>query len=222
MGISPDRFYDSPSTSFRSFSGELRARLVASAKDPNVAGFKSVVCYRTGLDVSVVPDPTAEAVALFNTYQHFQTNAPLRLADKPLNDLVVRTTLEVAAEHNKPGMFFSSFSFLRPNTMSTSDTLQLSPPCSTVSYRSRRRGYHVNACEPGPHAAADCSKPSDHVRAAARQLPVYARGELPYGGVRECVCRHWRSVSCGVARRTRGPDTAAAGVGTDEQDHVVK
>jgi hypothetical protein len=90
------------------FSEELRARLVASAKDPNVAGFKSVVCYRTGLDVSAVPDHAAESAALFNAYKHFQPNVPPRLADKPLNDLVVRTTLEVAAEHNKPSMFPSS------------------------------------------------------------------------------------------------------------------
>jgi hypothetical protein len=89
-----------------SFSGTLRERLVESAKDPNVAGFKSVVCYRTGLDVSAVADPAAEAAALFSIYhQHPQSGIPpLRLADKPLNDLIVRTTLEVAAEHNKPGM----------------------------------------------------------------------------------------------------------------------
>ena len=79
---------------------------MASAKDPSVAGFKSVVCYRTGLDVSAVPDPAAEAAALLRVgiYKQLQSNVPLRLADKPLNDLVVRTTLEVAAEYNKPGM----------------------------------------------------------------------------------------------------------------------
>ena len=87
-----------------SFIDTLRKRLVASAKNLSVAGFKSVVCYRTGLDVSAVPDPTAEGAALFGIYKQFQSNVPVRLADKPLNDLVVRTTLEVAAEYNKPGM----------------------------------------------------------------------------------------------------------------------
>jgi hypothetical protein len=88
-----------------SFSATLRARLAAAAKDPNVAGFKSVVCYRTGLDVSATPNPVSESTALSAACGHFEPgrNAPLRLADKPLNDLVVRTTLEVAAEHNKPG-----------------------------------------------------------------------------------------------------------------------
>src|SRR5258708_714792 len=32
------------------FTTTLRAALVAHAKDPHVAGFKSIVCYRTGLD----------------------------------------------------------------------------------------------------------------------------------------------------------------------------
>ena len=102
----------SPDTLLTNFLLTIRERLAANAKDPSVAGFKSVVCYRTGLDVSTVPDPAAEATALFDACQHFQPDVPLRLANKPLNDLVVRTTLEVAAEYNKPGMgpFFLSFS----------------------------------------------------------------------------------------------------------------
>jgi len=80
---------------------------VESAKDPDVAGFKSVVCYRTGLDVATVSDPPAEIAALRYAYERFResTDEPLRLADKPLNDLVVRATLEVAAEHRKPVQF---------------------------------------------------------------------------------------------------------------------
>ncbi|KAI0286499.1 amidohydrolase 2 [Russula brevipes] len=96
------------SSPLASFSATLRARLAAAANDPNVAGFKSVVCYRTGLDVSATPDPASESAALSAAYGYFQPgpgNAPLRLADKPLNDLVVRTTLEVAAEHDKPVQF---------------------------------------------------------------------------------------------------------------------
>lgn len=94
----------------KTFSEKLRERLEASAKDSNVAGFKSVVCYRTGLEVSTVSDRSAENSALFDIFNHFQSNVPLRLAKKPLNDLVVRMTLEIAAEYNKPGMipfFFS-------------------------------------------------------------------------------------------------------------------
>ena len=112
----------SPDTLLTNFLLTIRERLAANAKDPSVAGFKSVVCYRTGLDVSTVPDPAAEATALFDAYQHFQPDVPLRLADKPLNDLVVRTTLEVAAQHNKPGIVLLSqtqynVEFLTPFTL---------------------------------------------------------------------------------------------------------
>lgn len=154
-----------------------------SAKDPNVAGFKSVVCYRTGLDVSAVDDSRAASTALMSIYLKYrQSNVPLRLADKPVNDFVVRMALEVAAEHNKPGMDPASSYFL---FLHLTRHLPFTPftSCSTVSYRSWRRRYHVGACEPGPPAASDRSKPSDHVRAAARQLSVYARGGIPYGGV---------------------------------------
>jgi hypothetical protein len=109
------------------FSEKLRERLEANAKDSNVAGFKTVVCYRTGLEVSTVPDPFAEDdawfdifahaenSALFDIIDHSQSNVPLRLANKPLNDLVVRTTLEIAAEYNKPGIIPSYFSWSQHN-----------------------------------------------------------------------------------------------------------
>jgi len=110
------------------FSVTLRERLVRSTEDPNVAGFKSIVCYRTGLDVSTVPNPAAEVEALCSTYENFRsrTDLPLMLASKPLNDLVVRTTLEVAAERSKPGIVSSCF--LVP---SHADALRLSQCSST-------------------------------------------------------------------------------------------
>jgi hypothetical protein len=99
-----------PTTLWKAFSEKLRERLEANAKDSNVVGFKSVVCYRTGLEVSSVPNRSAETSALFDTFKHAQSNEPLRLENKPLNDLVVRTTLEIAAEYNKPGMILFFFS----------------------------------------------------------------------------------------------------------------
>jgi len=104
-----------PTTLFKAFSEKLRERLEANAKDSNVAGFKSVVCYRTGLEVSAVSNLSAETSALFDTFKHCQLNVPLRLANKPLNDLVVRTTLEIAAEYNKPGMTSFFFSWPQHN-----------------------------------------------------------------------------------------------------------
>jgi hypothetical protein len=120
------------------FSATLRMRLVASAEDPNVAGFKSVVCYRTGLDVSAVPDPPAEAAALYAACERFlpNTNVPLRLADKPLNDLVVRMTLEVAAEYSKPGTNLPVFLLFGRSRATRLDYPFLIPPstlqCSSI------------------------------------------------------------------------------------------
>ena len=112
------------------FSATLRARLMASAEDPNMAGFKSVVCYRTGLDVSTVSNFIAESRALYAALGRFlsNTNVPLRLADKPLNDLVVRTTLEVAAEHSKPGMDLSVFLLLFVSFVPSRGTRDTVPP----------------------------------------------------------------------------------------------
>jgi len=45
-------------------------------------------------------------------YKRFRSkgkNEPLRLADKPLNDLVVRKTVKIAAECSKPGMVLLYF-----------------------------------------------------------------------------------------------------------------
>ncbi|KAH9003884.1 amidohydrolase-domain-containing protein [Lactarius hatsudake] len=89
------------------FAVLLHTRLKANADNPNVAGFKSIVCYRTGLDVDIASNVPAEIEALRGAYGQFRlrTNVPVRLENKPLNDFVVRMTLEIAAEHNKPVQF---------------------------------------------------------------------------------------------------------------------
>ena len=43
-----------------------------------MTGFKSVVCYLTGLDVSAAADPAPETAALFS-YKHLQSNVFLQL-----------------------------------------------------------------------------------------------------------------------------------------------
>jgi len=106
----------------KSFSEQLKTRLEDCAKDPNVVGFKSVVCYRTGLDIPIGPNRPAAVKAMNGVYDRFRSkgkNEPLRLADKPLNDLVVRKTVRIAAQYSKPGMIPLFFFFIVPNTRST-------------------------------------------------------------------------------------------------------
>jgi hypothetical protein len=92
---------------FNAFSSALDATLRDLARDPVVVGFKSVVCYRTGLNVGVNPDDLSgvkrSIVATVSSWKNAGGSGVLRLADKALNDFVVRTALSIATEFDKPG-----------------------------------------------------------------------------------------------------------------------
>ncbi|KAJ7623283.1 amidohydrolase 2 [Roridomyces roridus] len=88
------------------FNDRLLASLTESATNPNVVGFKSIACYRTGLDIS----PSAESdedilVCLNSALQTYRETGTLRLALKALNDHIVRMALQVAGEYKKPVQF---------------------------------------------------------------------------------------------------------------------
>jgi tRNA U34 5-methylaminomethyl-2-thiouridine-forming methyltransferase MnmC len=87
-----------------SFNVAFEENLASSATDPAVAGFKSIACYRTGLDVS--PSASSEEAlhtCLRSVAKSYQETGLLRLAHKALNDHIVRMTLEMAGKHKKPG-----------------------------------------------------------------------------------------------------------------------
>lgn len=94
-----------PSELFEEFTEELRKSLQASALDPEVAGFKSIVCYRTGLDVSTNPDLTVLERLLIGLVLVYMAKGTLRLAEKILNDYIVNVTMTIAAECGKPGKY---------------------------------------------------------------------------------------------------------------------
>ena len=90
------------------FRSALYTTLRDLAHDPVVVGFKSVVCYRTGLDVKVNPDDFSgverSIVATVSAWKKQAGGSDvLRLADKALNDFVVCAALSIATEFNKPG-----------------------------------------------------------------------------------------------------------------------
>lgn len=107
------------------FTTAIRAALVAHAQDPAVAGFKSIVCYRTGLDVSMYSSQAGLKFSLLDVFKMLQAEGKIRLAHKDLNDLVVRITLEVAGEYQKPGALHCSLSLRTPLTR---------PLCSPIPY----------------------------------------------------------------------------------------
>ncbi|EGO28556.1 hypothetical protein SERLADRAFT_413409 [Serpula lacrymans var. lacrymans S7.9] len=91
----------------RSFSTEFYKNISVCAADDEVAGFKSVACYRTGLDIGVsctqneLEQSLAHIVAAYNVTE----KRTLRLADKTLNDYLVRIVLDIAGKCNKPVQF---------------------------------------------------------------------------------------------------------------------
>ncbi|KAJ7733207.1 amidohydrolase 2 [Mycena maculata] len=97
---------DEAVSAFRSFNTLLKASLIDSANDKNVVGFKSIACYRTGLDVA--PSAESEEAILTCVRDVLQTHkdtGTIRLAHKALNDHIVRMALEVAGEYGKPVQF---------------------------------------------------------------------------------------------------------------------
>ncbi|KAI1790899.1 amidohydrolase-domain-containing protein [Ganoderma leucocontextum] len=103
------------------FTQELTRSLQASAADPEVAGFKSIVCYRTGLDISTSPDTNAIERLVMGLVLVYMSKGVLRLADKALNDYIVNVTMKVAGECGKPVQFHTG---LGDNDL----TLKLSSP----------------------------------------------------------------------------------------------
>ncbi|KAJ8495480.1 hypothetical protein ONZ45_g1240 [Pleurotus djamor] len=87
------------------FKTRISQRLTAYASDPNVVGFKSVVCYRTGLDVSTFSPVASMKFSLLDIFKMYKDEGRIRLAHKALNDFVVRTALEVSTMHRKPVQF---------------------------------------------------------------------------------------------------------------------
>ncbi len=78
--------------------------------DPLPAGvvaFKSIVCYRTGLDIQPVP-LAAAACSFYNIKQQLDSQ-PLRLNDKYLIDFLVQQALVIAAKYQLPVQFHTGY-----------------------------------------------------------------------------------------------------------------
>ncbi|CAI6338864.1 unnamed protein product [Periconia digitata] len=82
------------------FTEEFEREIIQSVQDPSVAGFKSVICYRSGLDIEPDYQQAAQEVAYpFERYvERCLTKKKFRINRKPLNDYLVLRTLEVLSE----------------------------------------------------------------------------------------------------------------------------
>ena len=81
--------------------------LTTSARDPEVAGFKSVICYRTGLDIQVTIKERLDTRA--NEFlEYFATGKKTgswRLSSKLLNDMITNIACQISGEYGKPIQF---------------------------------------------------------------------------------------------------------------------
>lgn len=85
------------------FTSEFTKSLEFAASDPFVVGFKSIACYRTGLDVfptKEAPKPIEDALA--KVLKAYDKMKKMRIAEKKLNDYLVRIAMEIAGKCKKP------------------------------------------------------------------------------------------------------------------------
>jgi predicted TIM-barrel fold metal-dependent hydrolase len=81
---------------------------VEGARDSGHVGLKSIIAYRTGLDIEwVTRDDAARTFGLVKDQAH--QAGSIRLAHKPLNDFLVLTALEIANRQEMPIQFHTGF-----------------------------------------------------------------------------------------------------------------
>ncbi|KAJ4291107.1 hypothetical protein N0V90_010305 [Kalmusia sp. IMI 367209] len=82
------------------FTEEFEREIQEAIQDPEVAGFKTVICYRTGLDIESDYERAAREVGLpFERYvERCVRKKKYRIERKPLNDYLVLRTLEILSE----------------------------------------------------------------------------------------------------------------------------
>ncbi|KAF1920662.1 hypothetical protein BDU57DRAFT_509067 [Ampelomyces quisqualis] len=82
------------------FTDEFERQIQDAVQDPEVAGFKSVICYRTGLDVE--PNYEAAARAVGHPFERYVKacirKRTYRIEKKSLNDYLVLRTLEILSD----------------------------------------------------------------------------------------------------------------------------
>jgi uncharacterized protein len=88
--------------SFDDLVGGVEADATEAASDPNCVAYKSIVAYRTGLDVT---DPTAGEAA--DAFAAWKTDGwrETREHAKPVRDFLIRRALAVAKTHDRPFHF---------------------------------------------------------------------------------------------------------------------
>jgi len=76
--------------------------------DDEVAGFKSVICYRSGLDINASYEPVLQDILepmsqyIYHAATYIDKAKRFRFDSKPLNDYLLLKTMQILAESAKP------------------------------------------------------------------------------------------------------------------------
>ncbi|KAL6709580.1 hypothetical protein ACN47E_001515 [Coniothyrium glycines] len=100
------------------FTNDFEREIQDAIADPDVAGFKTVICYRSGLDIE--PDYEEAAKAVGHPFERYVKNCirkrNYRIEKKAVNDYLVLRTLEILSERKshsdalaKPLQFHTGF-----------------------------------------------------------------------------------------------------------------
>ncbi|GAB7352108.1 hypothetical protein MBLNU459_g2606t2 [Dothideomycetes sp. NU459] len=87
-------------TAWITFLGAFEAAIAAEIRDPKVAGFKSVICYRTGLDVRIPMEVEVATNGLDSFREEFLPTCvqnDFRISHKGLNDCILISTCRLLA-----------------------------------------------------------------------------------------------------------------------------
>jgi uncharacterized protein len=93
--------FDSPEKLLAAFAEHLH-KIV-----PNIVSFKSIIAYRTGLDIAHHHSSTLERT--FSELKNQANAGPIKIVSKPLLDEALWVALEVAAQTNKPIQFHTGY-----------------------------------------------------------------------------------------------------------------
>ncbi|KAK0216056.1 amidohydrolase 2 [Armillaria fumosa] len=96
---------DSVPITLDKFTEELQNSLSLSAASEDVVAFKSIACYRTGLNIATCNSEQEISDCLIVANKKYLAAGKIRLAYKALNDHIVRVALKIAGEHNIPVQF---------------------------------------------------------------------------------------------------------------------
>lgn len=102
-GVSSDELDDASfyTNTWVTLTEEFEREIQEAIQDPQVAGFKTVICYRTGLDMEPDYERAARGVGLpFERYvERCVRKKKYRIERKDLNDYLVLRTLEILSEN---------------------------------------------------------------------------------------------------------------------------